>query len=328
MIRLNKFPMWLSTFMMLTMILVNAPVDISGAEKTRTIVADLLMVDGNFYVVRGDRGEIRIEITDKTKLSETFKFGDRIKAVILPNDQAVSVVRAQPDDPIGITREGPRKTEQEQPPPPPVTPAPSTPEEPQGEKSLADLSKKGKAAQEVEPVPAPDRIIVADLLMIDGNFYIVRTERGEIQIEITPDTQMSEKFQFGDRIKALVKPNDVAISVERATADEPAGIRTVPAAASPEKDKKGPSAPTPPSSPVQRQPATAPSSDIPPQARIIVAEILMVDGDFYVVRGERGEIRIEITPQTKLAEQFEFGDTIKAVVLPNDKAISVERAGR
>jgi citrate lyase gamma subunit len=328
MIRLNTFPMWLSAAM-LTMFLVNAPVHISVAEKTRTIVADLLMVDGNFYVVRGERGEIRIEVTDKTTLSETFTFGDRIKAVILPNDQAVSIVRATPGDPIGMTRDEPGETQKDQTPPPPAAPPPSSPEGPQREIPSDDPSKKSAQSQAVDPAPAPDRIIVADLLMIDGNFYIVRTERGEVQIEITPQTQLSEKFQFGDRIKALVKPNDAAISVERATVDEPAGIRRVPPAASPAPDTKTPSSPTPLSPSEHEQRATAaPSSEIPPQARIIVAEILMVDGDFYVVRGERGEIRIEITPQTKLAEQFEFGDTIKAVVLPNDKAVSVERAGR
>ena len=47
------------------------------------------MIDENFYVVRGERGEIRIEVTSETKLSESFKFGDRIKAVLLPNDEAL-----------------------------------------------------------------------------------------------------------------------------------------------------------------------------------------------------------------------------------------------
>jgi exosome complex RNA-binding protein Csl4 len=59
------------------------------------------MLDGNFYVVRGDRGEIRIEVTPQTTLSESFKFGDKIKARILPDDTALSIERAKPDQSLG-----------------------------------------------------------------------------------------------------------------------------------------------------------------------------------------------------------------------------------
>ena len=76
---------------------------VEKTPKTRTIVAEILMIDGDFYVVRGERGEIRIEVTPDTKLSEDFKFGDKIKAKVLPTDEAISVERAQPDEPIGIT---------------------------------------------------------------------------------------------------------------------------------------------------------------------------------------------------------------------------------
>jgi hypothetical protein len=69
----------------------------------RTIVADVLMVDGDFIIVRGERGEIRIEVTPKTTVSEEFDYGDRIIAVVLPNDKALTVERASPNDPLGIT---------------------------------------------------------------------------------------------------------------------------------------------------------------------------------------------------------------------------------
>ena len=71
--------------------------------STRIIVADVLMVDGDFYIVRGERGEIQIEVTPKTTISESFDYGDRIKAEVLPNDKALTIERASPDDPIGIT---------------------------------------------------------------------------------------------------------------------------------------------------------------------------------------------------------------------------------
>lgn len=287
------------------------PLRTSQSIKTKTVVADLLMIDENFYVVRGDRGEIRIEVTPETKLSEQFKFGDRIKAVLLPNDEALSISRAMPGEPTGIIQNSPA-SEKKAPPPisSPSTPSPDKPKNP----SLA------------LPSGPQNRIIIAELLMVDGNFYVVRTERGEIQIEITPSTQLEEKFKFGDRIKAHVTPNDKALSVVRASDDEPNGIQmdfqSAPDRSTPQKS----SGETNKTFPQQGTSMTAPA--VPPGAKVIVADILMVDGDFYVVRGERGEIRIEITPETVLSEKFKFGDKIKAVVLPNDKALSVERASR
>ncbi len=52
----------------------------------------------------------------------------------------------------------------------------------------------------------------------------------------------------------------------------------------------------------------------------------MIDEDLYVLRGERGEIRIEVTPTTHIAEAFKFGDRIKATIFKNDKALKIERA--
>ncbi len=142
-----------------------------SSPKTRTIVADLLMVDGDFYIVRGDRGEIQIEVTSDTNLSEEFTFGDRIKAVLLPNDVALSITRVDPDEPVGITTK-------EAPEPPPPSP---TKETPQTSKE-APVTPPMYKAYEIPKV----RVIIADILMVDGSFYIIRSEHGEIQIEITP----------------------------------------------------------------------------------------------------------------------------------------------
>jgi hypothetical protein len=163
--------------------------------------------------------------------------------------------------------------------------------------------------------------------MVDGSFYIVRTEYGEIQIEITSSTELSEKFQFGDKIKARVTPADKALSVVRAGKDEPTGIQ----------DEAAPpvaATPVPPVPPASPSPSPATGNQKIPKAmeektssnRIIVADVLMVDGDFYIVRGERGEIRIEVTPKTAISESFDYGDRIKAEVLPNDKALTIQRA--
>ena len=162
--------------------------------------------------------------------------------------------------------------------------------------------------------------------MVDGSFYIVRSEYGEIQIEITSETELSEDFKFGDKIKARVTSADKALSVVRAGKDEPTGIQ----------DEALPPAPSTPISPVPTPPTKSPTTpeqktpeppvESTPTIRIIVADVLMVDGDFYIVRGERGEIRIEVTPKTTVSESFDYGDRIKAEVLPNDKALTIERA--
>ncbi|MDH5585598.1 MAG: hypothetical protein OEZ57_07660 [Nitrospirota bacterium] len=287
-------------------------VQLVSAQKTRTIVADFLMVDGGLYIVRGERGEIQIEITPETKLSEKFTFGDRIKAVLLPNDVAQSITRANPNEPIGIAINEVQET---------AAPPPSA-------------SKDGQKPKVAPPTLKPPtvqvpkvRLIIADLLMVDGSFYIVRTEYGEIQIEITPNTELSENFQFGDKIKARITSADKALSVVRAGKDEPAGIQDEDApsvAATPAPPV--PSAPSSNSTIVAEQKSPAVPIETPPSTRIIVADVLMVDGDFYIVRGDRGEIRIEVTPKTALSESFNFGDRIKAEVLPNDKALSIERA--
>jgi len=280
-----------------------------SSPKTRTIVADLLMVDGDFYIVRGDRGEIQIEVTPDTRLSEDFTFGDRIKAVLLPNDVAQIITRAAPGEPVGITTNEPSES-----PPPSST------------KETAETSKEVLVPPLYEAYQVPKvRVIIADILMVDGSFYIIRSEHGEIQIEITPKTQLSEDFKFGDRIKARVTPADKALSVVRAGKDEPRGIQ----AESTPIVSSASTSPTP-ITPQTLSPSEKESSEpVPPETpstRIIVADVLMVDGDFYIVRGERGEIQIEVTPSTIISETFDYGDRIKAEVLPNDKALTIERA--
>ena len=287
--------------------------------ELRTVVADLLMVDGDLYVVRGERGEIRIEVRPETNVTEEFTFGDRIKAILLPNDVARSITRAAPDDAIGVTRMTPS--------PPSVPPEKVTPRQSAEEKKTEEAPPPPPTAKTPEV-----RVIIADILMVDGDFYIVRSEHGEIQIEVTPKTQLEETFQFGDRIKARVTPNDKAISVVRASKDDVPGVHMEQGAStsssSPPKkrpEEKSQTAATPSKAPKEPQ-GTASPSNPPPEIRIIVADILMVDGDFFVVRGDRGEIRIEVTPKTTITESFGFGDRIKAQVLPNDRALTIERA--
>ncbi len=281
-----------------------------SAPKTRTVVAEVLEIEGDFHIVRGERGEIRIEVTPDTKISEEFMFGDRIKAILLPNDVALTITRAAPDEPIAVTTN--------------VPPEPTSTQETSPTSEEASIRSPLYQEYQVPEV----RVIIADILMVDGSFYIVRSERGETQIEITPKTELSEDFKFGDRIKARVTPADKALSVVRAKEDELTGIQKEAApAASSTSTSPIPSTPTTTKTPTPSENmASEPQVELKPSIRTIVAEVLMVDGDLYIVRGERGEIRIEITPKTNISEAFDYGDRIKAEVLANDQALTIERA--
>ncbi len=269
----------------------------ASTQPTKTIVADLLDVDRDFYIVRGELGEIQIEATHKTEITEEFGYGDRIKALVLMNNKALKIERAGPDDVAGVTEN---------------VPAPAPAPEP-------EQAAKGEAPAPVaQPKQPESKTIVADLLDVDRDFYIVRGERGEIQIEATHKTEITEEFGYGDRIKALVLMNNKALKIERAGPDDVVGVTenvlAPTPAPEPEQAAKG-EAPAPVAQPKQ------------PESKTIVADLLDVDRDFYIVRGERGEIQIEATHKTEITEEFGYGDRIKAKVLMNNKALKIERAG-
>ena len=267
-----------------------------STEPTKTIIGDLLDVDRDFYIVRGERGEIQIEATYKTEITEEFQYGDRIKALVLMNNKALKIERAGPDEESGMTENLPV-----------VAQAPE-----------AQQGAKGEAPAAAQPQQPESKTIVADLLDVDRDFYIVRGERGEIQIEATGKTEITEEFGYGDRIKALVLMNNKALKIERAGPDDVPGItENLPAAAQapePQQGGKG-EAPAAPAQPKQ------------PESKTIIGDLLDVDRDFYIVRGERGEIQIEATGKTEITEEFGYGDRIKAKVLMNNKALKIERAG-
>ncbi len=269
----------------------------ASTQPTKTIVADLLDVDRDFYIVRGEYGEIQIEATHKTEITEEFGYGDRIKALVLMNNKALKIERAGPDDVTGVTEN---------------VAAPAQAPEPQ-------QAAKGEApAPAAQPKQPESKTIVGDLLDVDRDFYIVRGERGEIQIEATHKTEITEEFGYGDRIKALVLMNNKALKIERAGPDDVAGVtENVPAAAQ---------APEPQQAAKGEAPASA-AQPKQPESKTIVGDLLDVDRDFYIVRGERGEIQIEATHKTEITEEFGYGDRIKAKVLMNNKALKIERAG-
>ena len=112
--------------------------------------------------------------------------------------------------------------------------------------------------------------------------------------------------------------NNKAVKIERAGPDDVAGVtENVPAPAqAPEPQQGG------------KEQAPAPSTQAKqPETKTIVGDLLDVDRDFYIVRGERGEIQIEATHKTEITEEFGYGDQIKAKVLMNNKALKIERAG-
>ena len=280
---------------------------------TKTIVGDFLMIDRDLYIIRSERGEMQIEATDKTDVAEAFEFGDRIKAVVFMNNTALTIERAGPNDQPGIIENSmstataaPTKNADN-------TQTTTTPDTP----VLSGQTKR------------PDRkIVIGDLLMIDRDLYIVRGERGEMQIEATDKTDVAEAFEFGDRIKAVVLMNNTALTIERASPNDEPGVILYGGLASsgPEGDQSNANTASTPDAdakePEQSHPIAADPTD---NLRVVEGQILMVDGDFYVLRGERGEIRVERTEQTNVTEDFKFGDFIKATVKPDDQAVVIER---
>ena len=275
----------------------------ASTEPTKTIVADLLDIDRDLYIVRGERGEIQIEATYKTEITEEFGYGDRIKALVLMNNKALKIERAGPDDVTGVTENLPVTAQ--------------APEAQQG--------GKGQAPAPAQPQQPESKTIVGDLLDVDRDFYIVRGERGEIQIEATHKTEITEEFGYGDRIKALVLMNNKALKIERAGPDDVSGVVEHVASSSSGADQAPAKAAGKPGGDGGAQAADSPAGAQSGDTKVVEGQVLMVDGDFYVLRGELGEIRVERTPKTKMTEEFKFGDFIKAIVKPNDQALTIER---
>jgi len=277
------------------------------AQKTQTIVGDLLMIDRDLYIVRGELGEIQIEATYKTEITEEFEFGDRIKALVLMNNKALKIERAGPNDVPGVVENLPM-----------IDKVPHTKKAEKG---------KGKApALSLKPKQPDQKIIIGDLLMIDRDLYIVRGEYGEIQIEATYKTDVTEEFEFGDRIKAVVLMNNKAIKIERAGPNDVPGVTMLQGASGTGPEKaNAESAKESETNGQTKKPVKAAANGPPSDTRVVEGQILMIDGDFYILRGDRGEIRVERTDKTKVSEEFKFGDFIKAIVKKNDQAISIER---
>ena len=276
--------------------------DGTSSQPTKTIIGDLLDVDRDLYIVRGERGEIHVEATHTTEVTEEFAYGDRIKAVVLMNNKALKIERAGPDDVPGVMDNQPV--------------AAKTPD--------ARRENDGQTAEpSVQPKQPESKTIVGDLLEIDRDLYIVRGERGEIHVEATHTTEVTEEFTYGDRIKAVVLMNNKALTIERAGPDDVPGVTVHDVAAAPNPDQSQDQASSGGESTTQDvAPSTAGQGDEP---RVVEGQVLMVDGDFYVLRGELGEIRVERTAETKMTEDVQFGDFIKATVTPNDQALTIDR---
>ncbi len=282
--------------------------DGASNQPTKTIVGDLLDIDRDLYIVRGERGEMHVEATYQTEVTEAFEYGDRIKALVLMNNKALKIERAGPDDVPGVVENKAATAKA------PVT----------------QNAEKDKAEASVPPPPAqqPDRkTIVGDLLDIDRDLYIVRGERGEIHVEATYQTEVTEAFEYGDRIKALVLMNNKALKIERAGPDDVSGVVLHEATSFPSADQIPVQAAGKPAADGEGGVQAAASSAVAQgdDIRVVEGQVLMVDGDFYVIRGEHGEIRVERTLKTKMTEEFRFGDFIKATVTPTDRALVIQR---
>ena len=129
------------------------------------------------------------------------------------NNKALKIERAGPNDVSGVVENQAAIAE-----------APVAKEEKKSETKGTNQEKDKAPGQSVQPKKADRKTIIGDLLEIDRDLYIVRGERGEIQIEATYKTDITEEFGFGDRIKALVLMNNKALKIERAGPNDVLGV--------------------------------------------------------------------------------------------------------
>ena len=131
----------------------------TSIPPTKTIIGDLLEIDRDLYIVRGERGEIQIEATYKTDVTEEFKFGDRIKALVLMNNRALKIERAGPNDVPGVVENRAVASE--------------APVAKKAEKATTKGTNQGKTKaleQSVQPKKPSTKTIVGDLLDIDRDW--------------------------------------------------------------------------------------------------------------------------------------------------------------
>ena len=124
--------------------------------STKTIVGDLLDIDRDLYIVQGELGEIQIEATYKTDVTEEFKFGDRIKALVLMNNRALKIERAGPNDVPGVVENQAVASE-----------ALVAKEEKKSETKGATQGKTKALEQSVQPKKPSPKTIIGDIIDID-----------------------------------------------------------------------------------------------------------------------------------------------------------------
>jgi uncharacterized protein YdeI (BOF family) len=67
----------------------------AAGAPTRTVIGELVKIEGPYYVVKDKAGrEIRLQVSRDTELAGAFRPGDRIEAQIAPLEHAMSVKRA------------------------------------------------------------------------------------------------------------------------------------------------------------------------------------------------------------------------------------------
>ena len=67
------------------------------APGSKTVVGDLLKIEGEFYTVHDMAGhEVRVHVDKTSKLEGTFKTGDKVLIHVTDKGHALSINRVQP----------------------------------------------------------------------------------------------------------------------------------------------------------------------------------------------------------------------------------------
>jgi len=195
--------------------------DPQQVTKARSVLGELVKIDGAFYVIRDASGkEIRLHVDknttkldkDRAKMDRDFKVGDKLEARLNPDGHASSIQMAMATPPV--VGQGPsaadieRANREEQRRFQPKRPADSGLYPPDFK---AEIGGQQQNAPGDFPKPAFP-LIQGELMTIEGNFYTIQDLEGkQVRVHVDKNTKLdcgrdakkgACNFTIGDKVEA------------------------------------------------------------------------------------------------------------------------------
>jgi len=200
--------------------------------KERSVLGELMKIDGAFYVIKDAKGEeIRLHVDknttkldkDRAKMDREFKVGDKLEARLNPDGHASSIQMAMATPPV--VGQGPsqedieRANREEQRRLQPQRPADSGLYPPDFK---VEIGGQQQNAPGDFPKPAFP-LIQGELMLIEGEFYTIQDLEGkQVRLRVDKNTKMdcgpdakkgACNFSIGDKLEARrITPTDPNVS--------------------------------------------------------------------------------------------------------------------